>query len=109
MDDLIVMNTITITAKNCRLRGKEGFFNIFLQGLIQCFHSDASTEDESDVGDPQKSRYFNLDDSIHALSDYQRSAKDFIRHTSRRDASRSKLSQEAYKVNNSLENITIVY
>ena len=109
MDDLIVMNTITITAKNCRLRGKESFFNIFLQGLVQCFHSDASTEDESDVGEPQKYGDLNPRDSIHDISDYKRYVQGFLRYTSRRAASRSKLSQEASKVNNQLENITTFY
>lgn len=71
--------------------------------------SDASTEDESDVGEPQKSGDFNPDDSVHAISDYQRSAQGFLPHTSRRAPSRSKLSQEASKVNNQLENIRAVY
>lgn len=71
--------------------------------------SDASTEDESDVGEPQKSGDLNPDDSVHAISDYQSSAQGFLRHTSRRAPSRSKLSQEASKVNNQLENIASVY
>ena len=62
--------------------------------------SDASTEDESDVGEPQKSRYLNLDDSVHAISDYQRSTQFFLCHASRIVTSRSNLSQEDSNVNN---------
>lgn len=71
--------------------------------------SDASTEDESDVGEPQKSGDFNLDDSVHAISHDQRSAQGVLPHTSRGAPSTIKLSQEDSKVNKQLENMRVVY
>lgn len=71
--------------------------------------SDASTEDESDVGEPPKSGDFNLNNSVHAISDNQRSTQGVLPQTSRRAPSMTNLSQEASKVNNQLENIRVVY
>ena len=42
--------------------------------------SDASIEDESDVGEPKKSGDLNLDDFEHAISDYQGFAQGFLCH-----------------------------
>ena len=70
---------------------------------------DASTEDESDVGEPKKYGDLNPDDFVHPLRDYQRSTQFFLRDASMMAASRSKLIQEASKFNNHLENIMVVY
>ena len=56
-------------------------------------HSDASQKYESDAGEAQKSGDLNRDDSVHAISDYQRLAQGFLCHALRRAASRSKLRQ----------------
>ena len=69
--------------------------------------SDASTKDESDVGEPQKYGDLNPKDCIHDISDYKRYVQGFLRYTSRRAASRSNLNQEASKVNNQMENIMV--